>query len=226
MKGCLITIEGISGIGKTYFFNKLKEQYKDNKNIIFNGEITDGNYKGYTETLYNVLSSTNSRFFDLGNPKAETLLIAAKQSFDEENIIVPAINSGKIVISDRGYDTICIVEGIMLAKKYPGSAKEYSKMIYKFLQNFNILPQKTIFLDGNIENSIKRAEKRDLKLNYPKYTASEKKILYDCAKLYREYSKDYKNRIEKINIENENAYNEIIKIIEKEINKNERRNKK
>ena len=28
MKGQLITIEGISGVGKTYYFNKLKRRWK------------------------------------------------------------------------------------------------------------------------------------------------------------------------------------------------------
>ncbi len=220
MKGRLITLEGISGMGKTYFFQQLKEKYKNNPDIVFQDEITDGNHKGFSDTLFEILYSTKSRFFDIGNPKAETLLIAAKQSFDEANYIEPLLNDGKIVICDRGYDTICIVEGIMLSKKYNGSSKEYSNMIYSFLNNFNMIPNRTILLDGNIRESIKRAEERDRKeKDFNLYTKSEKSILTECAKLYREFSKIYKDRIIKINRDNvsENVFQDIMKVIEEEI---------
>ena len=53
--GTLITIEGISGSGKTYYFNKLKEKYKDDSRVIFNGEITDGNHKDYGSKIFDIL---------------------------------------------------------------------------------------------------------------------------------------------------------------------------
>lgn len=195
MKGSLITFEGISGMGKTEYFNRLKNLYKDNLDVTFNGEITDGNHIGYADKIFEILLSTGSRFFDLNNPKAETLLIAAKQAFDEENYIIPELNKGNVVISDRGYDTICIVEGIMMAKKYGETPMKYCNQIYNFLYEFNILPDKTILLDGNVEKSIKRAESRDNK----KYTVEERRILYECAELYKYYSQIYTNRFEVIN---------------------------
>ena len=126
----LITIEGISGSGKTYYFNRLKEDFKNDERIYFNGEITDGNHKNYGSKIFEILFSKKSRFFDIGNPKAETLLITAKQALDEDNYILPALNDDKIVISDRGFDTICIIEGIMYTKKYGGNLSDNVNMLY------------------------------------------------------------------------------------------------
>ena len=55
MNGSLITFEGISGMGKTEYFNRLKTIYKDSSNVKFNGEITDGNHKGYAQTIFEIL---------------------------------------------------------------------------------------------------------------------------------------------------------------------------
>ncbi len=217
MNGSLITFEGISGMGKTEYFNRLKTIYKDSSNVKFNGEITDGNHKGYAQTIFEILMSTNSRFFDLGNPKAETLLIAAKQAFDEEAYIIPKLNQGNIVISDRGYDTICIVEGIMMAKKYGDTAIKYCNEIYNFLYNYNILPNRTILLTGDVESSIERAEGRDKN----KYTCEERRILLECAELYNYYSNIYTNRFEVINRdrEDEEVLYDIDSVVKLELKK-------
>lgn len=220
MNGSLITFEGISGMGKTEYFKRLKSLYENNQNVSFNDEITDGNHNGYAQDIFKILMATDSRFFDLGNPKAETLLIAAKQAFDEENSIIPKLNQGNVVISDRGYDTICIVEGIMMAKKYGDSAIKYCNEIYNFLYNYNILPSKTILLSGDIESSIDRAEQRDKK----KYTCEERRILLECSELYNYYANLYTNRFVVINRdrEDETVLNDINDVVKLEL-KNERR---
>ena len=220
MNGSLITFEGISGMGKTEYFKRLKSIYENTNKVCFNDEITDGNHKGYAQDIFKILFSTNSRFFDLGNPKAETLLIAAKQAFDEESSIIPKLNQGNIVISDRGYDTICIVEGIMMAKKYGDSAIKYCNEIYNFLYNYNILPDKTILLSGDVELSIDRAEQRDNK----KYTCEERRILLECAELYNFYANLYSNRFVVINRdrEDERVLNDINDVVKLELKKERR----
>ena len=87
MKGQLITIEGISGVGKTYYFNKLKKLCDKNK-IIFNSEINDSRQFGYNKKIFDVLTSTNNRFFDTGNPKMETLLIAANKQMTKKDLLI------------------------------------------------------------------------------------------------------------------------------------------
>ena len=208
----LITIEGISGSGKTYYFNRLKEDFKNDERIYFNGEITDGNHKNYGRKIFEILFSKKSRFFDIGNPKAETLLITAKQALDEDNYILPALNDDKIVISDRGFDTICIIEGIMYTKKY---LSDKVNMLYDSLYLFNRVPDITILLDGDIDKAIKRTEKRD---NLA-YTDEEKLILKNSAILYREKGLDDRFIIINRDQDSEIVYQEIKNVINNELEK-------
>ena len=216
--GKLITIEGISGSGKTYYFNKLREEYKNDDRIFFNCEITDGNHENYGSKIFEILYSKKSRFFDIGNPKAETLLITAKQAFDEDNFILPALKDDKIVISDRGFDTICIIEGIMYTKKYGGNLIENVETLYCVLKYFNRVPDTTILLDGNINNAITRAEIRD---GLP-YTKEELKILNECSMLYN--YKANEERFITINRDQDcnDVYQQIKDVIEKELKKERR----
>jgi len=217
--GTLITIEGISGSGKTYYFNKLKEKYKDDSRVVFNGEITDGNHENYGSQIFDILFSTKSRFFDIGNPKAEALLIAAKQAFDEDNYIIPMLEEDKIIVSDRGFDTICIIEGIMFTRKYGGKLEDNVNMMYSTISQFNKIPDLTIVLDGDFEKALVRAETRD---NLA-YTDDEKKILLTSAFLYKELA----NKSERVicinrDEDEEEVFKNIVNVIEKEIKKERR----
>lgn len=134
-RGKLITIEGICGIGKTKCFNELKES--DNlSDTLFNDEINDKCTDEYNKRIFEILTSKKSRFFETGNPKMEALLICAKQTNDEENFVIPALNNYKNVISDRGFDTVCITEGIKMSKKYGFSEKESIMKLYEYLSFF------------------------------------------------------------------------------------------
>ena len=212
MDGKLITIEGVSGIGKSFYFNELEKRLKD-ENFVFNKEIMSESHIGINKKIFEILTSTDDPFFNLGNPRMETLLIAAKQANDEENLVIPSINMGKTVISDRGYDTICILEGILFSLKYGIDPLYYSQEIYKKLSLFNTIPDKTILLTGDIENAIKRAEIRNNRL----YSEKEKEILRLSSNMFIEFSKLFSNRFEVINVDD--GYDKTIKKLERIIRK-------
>lgn len=211
MNGKLITIEGISGVGKTYYFNKLKKICNKNK-VIFNSEINDSKQCGYNKKIFDILTSTNSRFFDTGNPKMETLLIAAKQANDEERFIIPTIKKGLNVVSDRGYDTICILEGILYSLKYSTRLDKDIEDLYFLLSKYCLVPDKTILLVDNYEDCIIRAEKRDKK----NYDDKEKYILKKSYEYFLKMSLKYKKRFYIINIDKlteEEILNKMMNII-------------
>lgn len=212
MKGKLITIEGISGIGKTFYSAKLKCVYKKDKNILFHKEIMDEKHKGINKQIFSILLSTGSKFFETGNPKMETLLIMAKQTNDEVNAIIPAIESGKSVISDRGVDSICIYQAILFAKKYGGKPQKYINDLYDIALKFCRLPDKTILLTGKEVEAIKRAEIRDS----DSYDDNDKKILNSASKLYLELAKKNADRFVIINVDKKST-DETLKAIQKEI---------
>lgn len=211
MKGQLITIEGISGVGKTYYFNKLKKLCGKNK-IIFNSEINDSRQFGYNKKIFDVLTSTNNRFFDTGNPKMETLLIAAKQANDEERFINPTIEKGLTVISDRGYDTVCILEGIMYSLKYNTKLEKDIDDLYLTLTKYCKVPDKTILLVDDYDKCISRATKRD-KMDY---NDKEKYILNKSYEYFIKMSLKYNERFYIINLNKlseDEVLNRMIEII-------------
>ena len=211
MKGKLINFEGISGIGKTFYSNLLKTVLTDEM-FVFHKEIMDSEHKNINKKIFEILMYKNSKFFDIGNPKLETLLLASKQVNDEENTIIPSLNQNKYIISDRGLDSICVYQGIMFAKKYGGDNLNYSKKIYKSLKNICIIPDKTILLTGDFYKAIARAEKRD---NY-KYTQEEIEILKKADYAYKKIAKNNKKRYIIINVDlydTEEIKDQLIKII-------------
>lgn len=212
MKGKLITLEGISGIGKTYFSNQLKLIFNE-KNVFFHKEIMDEKHKGINKQIFNILCSTDSKFFDTGNPKMETFLIAAKQANDEENAIIPAMQAGKIVISDRGLDSICVYQGILFAKKYGKDPLDYTLNLYEKLKGLCLTPDKTILFTGDIFKAIDRAETRDS----DRYNEEEIQILTQASRLYLEIAKRNIDRFCVINVD-KLTNNEVINKITREIN--------
>ena len=67
----------------------------------------------------------------------ETLLILAKQANDEERFVLPSIREGQSIVSDRGFDTVAIVQGIMLYRKYGGDLLQHINEVYKTAIKFN-----------------------------------------------------------------------------------------
>ena len=207
-KGRLITFEGISGIGKTTYFNKLKNELISD-NVVFNDEICDKKHEGINKDIFGILTKNNSRFFDNGNPKLETLLICGKQINDEESFIKPLIKQGKTIISDRGFDTICILEGIIYSNRYNKSKMESIMSLYNSISKLCLVPDITILFTGNFDNAIKRAEKRDNQ----KYTENEIDILKSSYYWFNRLLPSFKDRkIYVINIDNKEINDIILEI--------------
>ena len=101
MKGTLISLEGISGTGKTFYRKKLEEEYKDNNGIIFIKEIFDEAQKGLNSKIFSALYHTEDRFFNMGVPLTETMLLLSinHQSLiaTKANRVVEAAN-GRVVM--------------------------------------------------------------------------------------------------------------------------------
>ena len=213
MDGKLITLEGISGIGKSFYFGKLSKM-NTNPDLIFNKEITDEDNVDVNKKIFEMLTSTNSPFFDIGNPKLATLLIAAKQANDEDTFVIPSLVSGKSVISDRGYDTICVLQGLAYAQAYGGDPMYYAKNLYKALSVFNIIPDRTILLTGEVEKAIRRAEIR----NGKDYTPKEREFLRICSQAFLDFSEEFKDRYEYVNVDEgyDQTIHQLKRIIKKE----------
>lgn len=146
MSGLFITLEGLEGSGKTtqqeYIVNELKARGFD---VLLTRE------PGATRLGKKIRQLLLDPDWSEMTPRAEILLFAADRAQHVEEIVKPALKAGKIVISDRYYDSNLAYQGygrglnIELVKKINLWAVDYLK------------PDLTFFLDLPVEVGLARA---------------------------------------------------------------------
>ena len=159
--GKLISLEGISGTGKTTVLNKLETIFDKNSNVVFLKEVFDEVHVGLGKKIFDSLYYTHDRFFDMGVPYTETMLLLARLMYQYECVINNAIYNGYTVITDRGIDSVIIAQAIMTQKKYNIDIVCFIDNLDSFLKKLIRYPDKTYVLFGCPNTSIKRAEMRD-----------------------------------------------------------------
>ncbi len=103
-QGILVTFEGIDGSGKTSAAHALYTYLKGRCPAILTREPGGTEFGKILRTLL------QGRTFEL-DPKAEYLLFAADRTQHMQELVLPALNEGKIVISDRMADSSYAYQG-------------------------------------------------------------------------------------------------------------------
>lgn len=201
MKGKLLSLEGISGTGKTFYRKQLEKNIGNKENILFIKEIFNEAQEGLNKKIFSALYHTEDRFFDMGVPLTETMLLLSRSMYKYESTIRQALEDGKTVIEDRSIDTIALYQAILIAQKNGGNPLEIAEKIYSFAGSFRQLPQKTFLLYGNPDLAISRAEKRD---GMP-YKPDEIKLLKTVDKFYSIYADINPERFIKLDISKEDS---------------------
>lgn len=102
--GILITLEGIDGSGKTSAAQALYQHLKNLHPAVLTRE------PGGTQLGKVLRTLLQERTFDL-DPKAEYLLFASDRAQHMQEIVLPALAKGQIVISDRMADSSYAYQG-------------------------------------------------------------------------------------------------------------------
>ena len=137
----LITIEGIDGCGKSTLIEGLKEQLSDLQPI-FTREpgstwIGEQVRRGVAEEI---------------DPIAEALLFTADHAAHLREIVQPALEQNKLVISDRYSDSRYAYQTVTLAKILPDAAT----WIRDIHNGWTVVPDRTYLLTIPIEEALKR----------------------------------------------------------------------
>lgn len=103
-RGVLIAIEGIDGAGKTILAKKLFELLSNERFAVVLTKEPGSSLLG--KQLRSIVQTDIPRC-----PKAEFLLFAADRAQHFHEIIIPALQEGKIVISDRLSDSSIVYQG-------------------------------------------------------------------------------------------------------------------
>ena len=155
MEGKFIVLEGIDGCGKTTQINELskwlpKSGLIDKNTTVIKTREPGGSSLG--KEIRDMILNNNKT--DSPSILTELLLYSADRAEHISKIILPALQNGDWIISDR-------FSGSTLA--YQGYGREISIDIIKKLENIvchNIKPDLTFFLEISPEESIRRRRKK------------------------------------------------------------------
>lgn len=177
-----ISVEGIDGCGKTTMTKFLAECIR-NKNY----EVVVTKDPGAT-SLGNKLRQIVLN--ELMSPMTELKLFDAIRQDMIDNVVIPNILNGKIVVSDRYIDSMVAYQGYGR-----GLHKEVEKIIKDTLK-----PDKTILLNISLEESIRRLKNRNSFSNAKENRFDSEKMEFKkrVYEGYIEQARLYSNRIDVI----------------------------
>ncbi|MGH9767007.1 MAG: dTMP kinase [Blastocatellia bacterium] len=149
MVGKLITFEGIDGCGKSTQM-RLLEQYLAERSVTF----VSTREPGGTELGEKIRSALLKGGKGSVEPLAELLLYAADRAHHVRRVVLPALNEGKVVLSDRFYDAATV---------YQGYARGFDLMLVNQLNELTtggLKPDLTLLFDLDVEIGLRRTQKR------------------------------------------------------------------
>jgi dTMP kinase len=148
-RGKLITFEGIDGCGKTTQI-RLLGKYLSERNLDF--ILT--REPGGTELGREIRSALLDGGRGSVEPAAELLLYAADRAQHVRRVVVPALETGVTVLSDRFYDATTV---------YQGYARGFDLGFVRQLNEFatgGLKPDLTLLFDLEVEVGLSRTQRR------------------------------------------------------------------
>lgn len=145
MRGLFITIEGVEGAGKTTQIDLLKTALKKRGfKVVITREPGGTNIADQIRKI--LLSTKNRRMV----PLCELFLYEASRAQHVEEVILPALKKGKIVISDRFYDATWVYQGYVR-----GISRKWVEKLNLFATG-ELEPDLTIVIDCPIDKGLTR----------------------------------------------------------------------
>ncbi len=173
-KGIFITLEGPDGSGKSTQLRYIKEFFADKHDQIVFTREPGGTLIG--EKIREILlCNSHTQMCD----RTEALLFAAARAQHVEEVIIPALDEGKVVICDRYVDSSIIYQG------YARNLGEDVRMINEFSTR-RLKPDLTILFMIKPSESIDRLSRKGSPDRLDEETLDFHKRAYDA---YLEMSK-------------------------------------
>jgi len=205
-KGLFITFEGIEGCGKSTQARMLKEfLINEGKSVFLTRE--PGGPKIAEEIREMLLSVNNKEML----PQTEVLLYMASRSQHTGEWIIPELEKGNIVISDRYYDSTFAYQGA--ARKIDGKLIDTIRRY----ATFGLVPNITFLVDLPEEIGLSRILKKDADRLEQESMEFHKRVREGFLELAKKEPErfiilDGKKSINEI-------HHDVINIIKKELNK-------
>ncbi|MCS6953765.1 MAG: dTMP kinase [Bryobacterales bacterium] len=150
-RGLFLTFEGMDGCGKTTQMRLLAERLRRAGYDVVETVEPGGTAVGQ-QIRRILLDSTNREIC----PTAELLLYFASRAQNIEQVILPSLRAGKLVLSDRFTDSTLA---------YQGAGRRLGEEVVRQLEQIacgGLKPDLTVLLDIDLETSLARARARNL----------------------------------------------------------------
>ncbi len=170
----LVTVEGIDGSGKSTLYNGLKERLAD-LDPVFTRE-PGSPYLG---------DAVRAAIAENADPMAEAALFVADHAVHLATVIHPALETGKLVISDRYADSRFAYQQISLKNVHP-DPKGWLTAVHK---GWSIRPDVTFLLAISPETALARISDRGATEHFEK-----REFLEEVQKNYLERMKEDPSR--------------------------------
>lgn len=144
MKGFFIVFEGMDGTGKTTQINLLEAKLREHGYCVARTLEPGGTPAG--QTIRNLV------FHNELDPVTEVFLFAGDRAEHVRKVIAPALNEGKIVISDR-----FLLSSVAYQGYGKGLGAEFVQEINKHAVD-GVKPDLTIILDMQVDKALKRVQ--------------------------------------------------------------------
>jgi dTMP kinase len=148
--GKLITFEGIDGCGKSTQLTRLAA-YLAERGIA----CVATRQPGGTELGRKIRDALLGGADGSVDPLAELLLYEADRAHHVRTLVIPALEAGRIVLSDRFYDATTV---------YQGAARGFDLALVQELNRLaaaGVVPDCTLLYDLDVEQGLRRTRERD-----------------------------------------------------------------
>lgn len=163
-QGLLVSVEGVSGTGKTYLTNLLTSAPGLPDGTVVIDEFSQRPESGdLGHDLLHALAaaSAGDPLLRGGAPAAETLLLLAIKAHDYEEHCIPALANGALVIEGRSLHCTAVYQGLILHPENDGEAFTEMQAILAAAVRWRPLPHLTFLITDDPDAAAGRAARRD-----------------------------------------------------------------
>ncbi|MCM3920302.1 hypothetical protein ND748_01180 [Frankia sp. AiPs1] len=180
-RGPLISVDGVTGVGKTYLTRRAVHAL-DDRPLTLEGfsQRADGR-PGLGEALLGALreASAGDPFLRGGTPLTETLILLAIKRHDLD-AAVGELSRGRAVIEGRGVDTTAVCQALLLHPDDGDAALDTAIALLELASSYRPLPDLTILITDDASAAIGRAQRRDQRV----FTSEQATFIREVRELY------------------------------------------
>ncbi len=195
--GVYISLEGIEGVGKTYYQSKLTAMSCMEDSSFTVTPSPEISLDGFGKEITDVLANHDDEFFRCGYPLSEAMVFFAMKLFELERTVVPALSANNLVLEDRSVDSNCVYAAVQLAERNrASSARTFYHHLLEIRSKLGFIPDYTILLLDDVEACIERATTRSAR----RLTYSECTFIKNIYDLYLQLPSLFPERIIAVNL--------------------------